>query len=336
MHLGLFRREHLQSDDPRLIGSATTDQFQRTHGALQAWAEAEHKDDGAHAAIHADSIDVAGGIAAAGGGLFGGDVVALHKSGDDCGIGTLATVNGLALLPNEVVRQGLLLGGVAAGMFIERRAANAPYTSGFELAFWNLAIPTTGTIRPMFRIGLMAGVPTLLDGGSGVSLDLGDFADPIRNVVAVTLQATGNVFAGGGFFERGRPVAMGEWIPVAFNAANFTGNGSMTWTLQAGDQLGYAYTLVGKTMFISGYFNQTTVGGVVNTDLRVAIPGGFIAAGLIVGLARVNPAAGAFSAGTVYVTNGATTINFQTLSGANWVAGVDITAVQFSLAFPIQ
>ena len=137
-------------------------------------------------------------------------------------------------------------------------------------------------------------------------------------------------------YEKARTVPMGHWISVAFNAANFSGNGAMTWTLQAGDQLAYSYTLVGKTMFISGYFNQTTVGGTVNTDLRVAIPGGFVANGLVIGLARVNPAAGAFSPGTVYVLSGGTLINFQTINGTNWVAGADITALQFSLAFPIQ
>jgi len=58
MNIGLFRREHLQSGDASLIGNATADQFQRTHGAIGAWQEVEHTDDGHHSDITADSIVV--------------------------------------------------------------------------------------------------------------------------------------------------------------------------------------------------------------------------------------------------------------------------------------
>ena len=60
MHLGLIRREHLESGDARLVGRATAEQFQRTHAGIGAWREVEHTDDGHHGAIHADSLDLAG------------------------------------------------------------------------------------------------------------------------------------------------------------------------------------------------------------------------------------------------------------------------------------
>ena len=60
MHLGLLRREHLESGDARLVGRATAEQFQRTHAGIGAWREVEHTDDGHHGAIHAESLDLAG------------------------------------------------------------------------------------------------------------------------------------------------------------------------------------------------------------------------------------------------------------------------------------
>lgn len=130
----------------------------------------------------------------------------------------------------------------------------------------------------------------------------------------------------------------GLFVDVPFAAGNFTGNGAQTWTLAAGDQLEFVYSLLGrsqKIMLVSGYFNTTTVGGVPNTDLQVVIPNGAISRKIIVGIARVNDNAAGYAAGTVYVTNGGTTINFQLINGANWAGSVNNTAVQFSLAFMI-
>lgn len=139
-----------------------------------------------------------------------------------------------------------------------------------------------------------------------------------------------------GLRERGRTDLLGDWIDVAFDAGNFDGNGTQTWTLVSGDQLSFAYTLVGKTMLVAGYFNTSSVGGVANTDLRVVIPDGYVSDALIIGIARVNDAGAGFAAGTVYVTSGGTTINFQKIDGSNWTGSTDTTAIQFSLAFPIQ
>ena len=66
----------------------------------------------------------------------------------------------------------------------------------------------------------------------------------------------------------------GAWSSVAFNAANFTGNGSMTWTVASGDQSTYAYVEIGKTMIVSFDILTTTVGGTPNPLLMIAIPNG--------------------------------------------------------------
>jgi hypothetical protein len=67
------------------------------------------------------------------------------------------------------------------------------------------------------------------------------------------------------------------WITPAFNAANFTGNGSMTWTVESGDVATYAYIISGKTMTVSLFINTTTVGGTPDNTLQVAIPASKVA-----------------------------------------------------------
>ncbi len=77
------------------------------------------------------------------------------------------------------------------------------------------------------------------------------------------------------------------------------------------DMLAFSYILVGKKLFVSGYFNTTTVGGTPDTDLRVKIPGGFTANDLVIDIARVKDNAAAYAAGVVYTLVAGTTINFQ-------------------------
>lgn len=68
------------------------------------------------------------------------------------------------------------------------------------------------------------------------------------------------------------------WISPAFNAANFTASGAMTWTVDSGDVMTYAYKLRNKSLSLSVYINATTVGGVVSSQLRIAIPAGQLTA----------------------------------------------------------
>lgn len=124
----------------------------------------QHDELGGHTDVTADSLDVFGDVDAGGHGEFGEDVIAQLGTGVEVGIGALTTVNGTSLLPGEVVRQGVLIGGTS-GWFIQRRAtAASPFTSGQELLIWSLGFSTTA---PVARLGLFDGVPTLLDGGTG-------------------------------------------------------------------------------------------------------------------------------------------------------------------------
>ena len=77
------------------------------------------------------------------------------------------------------------------------------------------------------------------------------------------------------WFRKLARAANGEpWTDVSFNAANFTGNGGMTWTLTAPDQVAYAYRTHAGEMTVSFSFNQTSVGGVLDTLLQFPVPAG--------------------------------------------------------------
>lgn len=75
-------------------------------------------------------------------------------------------------------------------------------------------------------------------------------------------------------YEKARTTAMGHWLDVPYSAGAFTASGSMTWTVESGDVVCYRYTLVGKTIFLNLELENTTVGGTVSNELRVALPAG--------------------------------------------------------------
>ena len=135
-------------------------------------------------------------------------------------------------------------------------------------------------------------------------------------------------------YERGRADAMGVGIAIAFNAANFTGSGSMTWTVASGDVATNDYTLIGKTLLWGFDFQTTTVGGTPSTTLRVAIPGGFTASKFMSTLCYGSDN-GTITTVLAYVGASGTVLNFERQDGANWAAATDATRITGQIAFRI-
>jgi hypothetical protein len=81
----------------------------------------------------------------------------------------------------------------------------------------------------------------------------------------------------GDIYEKGRTnAALGHWIAVPFDAANFTASPG-SWTVEAGDVAALAYMLVGKTLSLVFQLISTSVGG-APTELRIALPAALQAA----------------------------------------------------------
>lgn len=121
----------------------------------------------------------------------------------------------------------------------------------------------------------------------------------------------------------GRPAADGEWQDVAFDAANFTGEGTMTWTVSSGQVYANRYTIVGKTMFWDLMIQASTIGGTPTTGLRAVIPGGYEAssASHTTALGYTNDA-GTIVSGYAQVID-PTHVRFVKTSSANWTAGTN-------------
>lgn len=114
-------------------------------------------------------------------------------------------------------------------------------------------------------------------------------------------------------------VQPGEPIDVPFSAGNFTGNGSMTWTVDAADQGEWRYLQRGKTLYQKFRVQNTDVGGTASNILQAALPNGFTSgtSNRLLNIPVRN--AGTFEAGVVFFSSvGVTVIGFVLLSTANW------------------
>jgi hypothetical protein len=125
----------------------------------------------------------------------------------------------------------------------------------------------------------------------------------------------------------------GYWTPVKFDATCFTASDAMTWTVQENDQTTLAYTLMGKTLLVAFMLNDTTIGGVASTALKIALPVPFTAARAMVTLVRLLNG-GTYSAAVAHVEAGGTVININTMSGANFSTGS--TYLQGQIAIEVQ
>jgi len=136
------------------------------------------------------------------------------------------------------------------------------------------------------------------------------------------------------FFNSVRDYVGGAWTTPAFNAANYTGSGSMTWTLTSGDVQLNKYVVIGKTVHWHLVLTTTTVGGTPSTGLRVALPAGLSLVGASRGVYwYLDNATEGFGG---YVMVGSYVEFFKSNSGANWTASTNNTAIYASLTFEIS
>lgn len=120
---------------------------------------------------------------------------------------------------------------------------------------------------------------------------------------------------------------VGNWTAIPFNAANFTGNGSMTWTVASGDVGLNRYQIINKTLFWTFILSTTTIGGTPNTSLQIAWPSGTPATASAVRLAYCS------DNGTVREANAApsgSVLQISRVDGSNWTASTNNTTLYFT------
>jgi hypothetical protein len=306
MELGLYRREHLESGDTHLLGSATVTQFQRTHGAINAWAEVEHNSEtGRHTTITAQALTVTGN-AVISGALTVGRIVSPVNIGS---VTQPVDLAGPVLGPDTVTD------------------VSFPPSVGITADVSRPALTTDRDFLPSQDDLLQLGY-----------IGAGPLNRRWRNVIASRTLYAPNVWATDRIWEKtNRTAALGYWTSPAFSAANYSADPPLTWTVAAGNQFRYALTLIGKTAI----FAVITSGGVVGggptgggLQLRVTIPQGLLPAGNAV-MVGTGATGGSFTFVQVQAVAGRSYVSLQALSGAAlWALGpVDAF---FTIQFEVQ
>lgn len=135
--------------------------------------------------------------------------------------------------------------------------------------------------------------------------------------------------------EQGRAFPMGGTQSVAYAGGNFTGSGSITWTVASGDQVAYTYRLVGDTMWVNFDIATTTVSG-TGTTLLIAVPGGkTIAEPAFLQPCAVGDNSATFAMGLAF-SSSSTKIGIAKADFSNWSAATDTTAVSCQIHFKVS
>lgn len=153
----------------------------------------------------------------------------------------------------------------------------------------------------------------------------------IAGVLSANTLGVANLFVDN-VFEKHRSVALGAWQDVPFSAANFSGNGAMTWTVTSPQVLANRYTVIGNTMIWDVQVAASTIGGTPNTNLLINIPDGFTAmsATHFTAVGYCNDA-GTITPALVSVNSG-TQIGIVKTNSTNWSAGANYLYFQLTLS----
>jgi hypothetical protein len=265
------------------------DELRAYYSQLTGYLAKEHNADGTHGDLTADAITLARVSSREVGGGYTFDTADAKRLGMYSDTDTGSRV---LELWSETSEQ------IDATIFLEARSDRTSFAG-------DVAVLSLSTQNPSFSVALSKG-------GTNASFQL-SFG---------SMSTTENFSAIGTFTERGRTKPMGEWTTVAFSAGNFTANGSMTWTVASGDVTTFQYRIVGKSLLITFYLTGGTVGGSVNNELRIAIPGGFtVNQSVVVPVRALNN--GVYGVTLCLAAAGATVLTFypNIAAAGNWTAG---------------
>lgn len=127
----------------------------------------------------------------------------------------------------------------------------------------------------------------------------------------------------------------GTWYQVPHDASLYTGGGLQTWTVASADQSTLAYVLMGQLMIVAFTIVTSSVGGVADASLQIAIPAGKVAARDMSAPVWVNNN-GTLAIGVARVSAGGTVIAIKLVNAANWAAAADTTGVEGQIAFEVR
>lgn len=309
MNLILINEEHLRN-----ISTYLADEFRSLVSRINTGWLIEHNEDGTHAAVTAESLDVAGDAMISGDADVNGDF-----SAADGMIEASATMSG-----------GTGTGTSGPGIRLKSTAGGEDWAlivsrDNFDDSI-GLYDTTNGVeVLKLYRTG--ANTYLLAPSEDGIAtVNLGEQTDNDlrfdKCVAAI-------------FYER-NDAGLGYYTAIAHAAGNFTASAG-TWGVDAADQQLYRYTIVGKKV--------TVAWSIVNSDvsagsvLRLALPAGVTAAATMNGFHEARDAGGAAAIATCRVVSGQTYIEiYPTVgTGGTWtITAADNTATTGQLTFEMQ
>jgi len=129
----------------------------------------------------------------------------------------------------------------------------------------------------------------------------------------------------------------GARITVPYNSGDFTGQDSMTWTVDSGDLRVFAYRQSARAVHIMLAIEASSVGGTPSESLLVAFPGGFTPSDS--GSTAIYLATTVMNNGTLEtgrVTPGSSVFEFARVPGTNWTASSNATRVYCNTVFRVD
>jgi hypothetical protein len=138
-----------------------------------------------------------------------------------------------------------------------------------------------------------------------------------------------SIHATGTIAERGRAVAMGEWIDIPFAATKFTATGGMNWTVTAANVVMLAYTLIGNTIFLAFEIDSTSIAAPLSNGLEIALPAGIYPKRTnTTNIARVIDAGAQGPGVALSVKVPSPLVRVLRADAANYAASVNLTSIQ--------
>lgn len=122
---------------------------------------------------------------------------------------------------------------------------------------------------------------------------------------------------------------------TTFSAGDYTGSGTVTWTVAVGDVTLNSWRQFGDTMFVSANVITTTVAGTGNV-LRLTIPNSKTAAESVSGPCLAGDNSATYAPALCRVVSGNTYIEILKYDASNWTASTDTTRVAFQLSFKVS
>jgi hypothetical protein len=240
--------------------------------------------------------------------------------------------------------QLLLMGAVVASTSTGAQNNWAPGLDGHTLIEWagasdaaitGLATGTAGQIAMIRNTGTKVATFAHLSGSSSAA---NQFSNSATSGVTPVASSGSVIYRHDGTNWKLIAHEQGDWITPTFDAAHYTGAGSMTWTLTSPDRSGGGYWLRGRHLTVYQTLDTTTVGGTLSQTLQVdkAAYGGFTASAIQFS----DPIAIAADAGVnveayLQVNASGTLIRIIKKSLAVWSAATNTTSVYFKIVFGV-